>query len=76
MPVTPDGIPTPALITMSALRLADIPVLIASGGLKVKPYVPLLDLGGNPGRDIKTGNAVDNVEEVIQTSQAGWGKLG
>ncbi|HEX9862566.1 MAG TPA: TIGR00303 family protein [Candidatus Bathyarchaeia archaeon] len=66
VPVTPDGIPTPALITMSALRLADIPVLIASGGLKVKPYVPLLDLGGNPGRDIKTGNAVDNVEEVIQ----------
>jgi len=66
VPVTPDGIPTPALITMSALRLADIPVLIASGGLKVKPYVPLLDLGGNSGRDIKTGNAVDNVEEVIQ----------
>jgi uncharacterized protein (TIGR00303 family) len=64
--VTPDGIPTPALITMSALRLADIPVLVASGGLKVKPHVPLLDLGGNSGRDIKTGNAVDNVEEVIQ----------
>ena len=69
VPVTPDGIPTPALITMSALRLADIPVLIASGGLKVKPYVPLLDLGGNPGRDIKTGNAVDNVEEVIQRAK-------
>ena len=66
VPVTPEGIPTPALITMSALRLADIPVLIASGGLKVKPYVPLLDLGGNPGKDIRTGNAVENVEEVIQ----------
>jgi len=66
VPVTPDGIPTPALITMSALRLADIPVLIASGGLKVKPYVPFLDLGGNIGKDIRTGNAVDNVEEVIQ----------
>ena len=65
VPVTPDGIPTPALITMSALRLADIPVLIASGGLKVKPQIPFLDLGGNPGRDIRTGNAVDNVEEVI-----------
>jgi uncharacterized protein (TIGR00303 family) len=46
VPVTPDGIPTPALITMSALRLAD--------------------LGGKPGRDIQTGNAVDNVEEVIE----------
>jgi len=66
VPVTPDGIPTPALITMSALRLADIPVLVASGGLKVKPQIPFLDLGGNPGNDIRTGSAVENVEEVIQ----------
>ena len=66
VPVTPNGIPTPALITMSALRLADIPVLVASGGLKVKPQIPFLDLGGNPGDDIRNGNAVDNVEEVIQ----------
>jgi uncharacterized protein (TIGR00303 family) len=66
VPVTPDGIPTPALITMSALLLADIPVLVASGGLKVKPQIPFLDLGGKPGRDIRNGNAADNVEEVIQ----------
>jgi uncharacterized protein (TIGR00303 family) len=66
VPVTPDGIPTPALITMSALRLTDIPVLVVSGGLKVKPQIPFLDLGGKSGRDIRTGNAVDAVEEVIQ----------
>ena len=65
VPVTPDGIPTPALITMSSLRLADVPVLVASGGLKVKPQIPFLDFGGNPGRDIRTGNAVDNVAEVF-----------
>jgi uncharacterized protein (TIGR00303 family) len=65
VPVTPDGIPTPALITMSALQLADVPVLIACGGLRVNPQIPFLDLGGNPGRDIRTGNAVDNVAEVI-----------
>jgi uncharacterized protein (TIGR00303 family) len=69
VPVTPEGIPTPALITMSALRLADIPVLVASGGLRVKPYIPILDFGGNPGRDIRTGNAVDNVEEVIRRAR-------
>ena len=69
VPVTPDGIPTPALITMSALRLADIPVLIASGGLKVKPQIPFLDLGGSPGRDIRSGNAVDNVAEVIERAK-------
>jgi uncharacterized protein (TIGR00303 family) len=66
VPVTPEGIPTPAIITMSALKLANIPALVASGGLKVNPHVPFLDLGGNPGRDIRTGKAVDNVKEVIQ----------
>lgn len=66
VPITPSGIPTPALITMSALKLANIPVLIASGGLKIKPQIPFLDLGGSPGNDIRTGNSVKNVEEVMQ----------
>ena len=65
VPVTPDGIPTPALITMSALKLADIPTLVVSAGLKVKPYVPFVELGGCPGRDIRTGRALDNAEEVM-----------
>jgi len=65
VPVTPEGIPTPALIAMSALRLADIPVLVVSSGLRVNPHVPFLDLGGKPGRDIRTGKAVENVEEIL-----------
>ena len=65
VPVTPDGIPTPALITMSALKLASIPTLIVSAGLKIKPNVPFVELGGLPGRDIRTGKAVDNTKEVI-----------
>ncbi|MEM1590211.1 MAG: TIGR00303 family protein, partial [Candidatus Bathyarchaeia archaeon] len=66
VPVTPEGIPTPALITRAALRLADIPAIVVSGGLRIKPHAPFVDLGGNPGRDIRCGNAVDNVEEVLE----------
>src|SRR3990170_6710277 len=66
VPVTPEGIPTPALITMSAIRLADIPALVVSGGLRVNPQIPFLNLGGSPGRDIRTGKAVDDVEEVME----------
>ncbi len=69
VPITPDGIPTPALITTSALHLADIPVLVVNGGVKVKPQIPYVDLGGNSGRDIRTGNSVDNVEEVIERAK-------
>jgi len=69
VPVTPEGIPTPALITMSALGLANIPALAVSGGLGVQPRVPFLELGAKPGRDIRTGKAVDNVEEVLQRAK-------
>jgi uncharacterized protein (TIGR00303 family) len=69
VPVTPEGIPTPALITKAALGLADLPVLVVSGGLKIKPQIPFFDLGGNPGGDIRTGNAVKNAEEVFEKAK-------
>ncbi len=69
VPITPEGIPTPALITTSALHLADIPVLVVNGGVKVKPQIPYIDVNGSPGRDIRTGNSVDNVEEVIERAK-------
>ena len=65
VPVTPEGIPTPALVTMSALKLADIPLLVVSGGVKIKPHIPYLDLGGKTGGDIRTGKAVENAEEIL-----------
>ncbi len=69
VPVTPDGIPTPALITMSALNLANIPALPVNAGLRILPHVPFLELGAKPGRDIRTGKAVDNAEEVLQRAK-------
>lgn len=69
VPITPDGIPTPGLITTSALHLADIPVLVVNAGVKVKPQIPFVDIGGNSGRDIRTGDSVDNVEEVIERAK-------
>jgi len=69
VPVTPDGIPTPALITMSALKMADIPTLVVNAGLRVKPHVPFVELGGTPGRDIRTGRALDNAEEVLNRAK-------
>ncbi len=69
VPVTPDGIPTPALVTMSALKLADIPALAVNAGLRIKPHVPYLELGGKPGGDIRTGKAAENVEEVLENAE-------
>jgi uncharacterized protein (TIGR00303 family) len=69
VPVTPDGIPTPALVTMSALKLAKIPALPVNAGLRVLPHVPFLELGAKPGKDIRTGKAVENAPEVLQRAK-------
>ncbi|MFX1449187.1 MAG: nicotinate mononucleotide-dependent phosphoribosyltransferase CobT [Promethearchaeota archaeon] len=68
VPITPDGIPTPALITMSALNLLDLSKLVIIGGVRVYPQIPYVEVGGSPGADIRTGKAVKNVKEVIARS--------
>jgi len=69
VPVTPEGIPTPALITRVAVRLADIPVFIVGSGLRIEPRVPFFKLAGSPGRDIRTGRAVKGVKEVLSQAE-------
>ncbi|MEJ5292845.1 MAG: TIGR00303 family protein [Candidatus Methanosuratincola sp.] len=68
VPVTPDGIPTPALITMSAIKLSGMPFFVVNGGLRVLPKVPFIDVGGSPGKDIRSGRAVENPSEVYERS--------
>lgn len=59
VPATPDGKPTPALITRAALQAAEIPLLIVDAGAKIKPSIPYVSLGIEPGRNIVNENAMD-----------------
>jgi uncharacterized protein (TIGR00303 family) len=59
VPATPDGKPTPALITRAALHAADIPLLVVDAGTKVKPSIPYISFGLEPGRNIVDENAMD-----------------
>ena len=56
VPVTPDGIPTPALVTRAVAF--DVPKLVVNAGARVRPRVPYVDLGGEPGGDIRRGPAM------------------
>jgi uncharacterized protein (TIGR00303 family) len=58
VPATPDGKPTPGIITRTALQLADIPLLIVDAGSKIKPSIPYISFSVKPGENIKYGNAV------------------
>ena len=59
VPATPDGKPTPALITRAALQTAHIPLFVVDAGAKVKPSIPYISFGVEPGRNIIHENAMD-----------------
>ena len=68
VPVTPNGIPTPGLITMSAIKLSNMPFFVVNGGLRVKPHIPYFEVEGSPGDDIRTGASVKNPEVVYDNA--------
>ncbi|MGZ7160084.1 MAG: nicotinate mononucleotide-dependent phosphoribosyltransferase CobT [Methanobacterium sp.] len=61
-----EATPTPAVITKACLEIADIPLLVVDAGAEIKPDVPYIKLGENPGDDIRTGNAVPNARELFE----------
>ncbi|MEM4675957.1 MAG: TIGR00303 family protein, partial [Nitrososphaerota archaeon] len=46
-----------------------VPVFVVNGGVRVKPLVPFIELGGSPGEDIRTGRAVRDAGRVIERAE-------
>lgn len=59
VPATPDGKPTPAIITRTSLNIAGIPFIVVDAGVKIKPAIPFFSF------DLKHGN---NITEEIAMS--------
>ena len=72
VPATPDGKPTPAVITRAALKLAEIPLLVVEAGTKVKPAVPAVSFDLGPGGNISIEDAmsIDDVHKAVGYGQA------
>ena len=66
---TPDGIPSPVIITMAALTATEMPLFVVDAGCEVPPQTPYFKLGGSPARSLVTGSAVDDVEGLFER---GW----
>lgn len=58
-PATPDGKPTPALITYTSLRLLGTPLFVVDSGLMVKPKIPYYSINAPVGGNISEGKAMD-----------------
>lgn len=72
VPMTPDGKPTPALLTRVALESADIPSFVVDAGSKIDPMLPYIDLGLVPGKNIALEPAL---EPELVTKAIEYGKI-
>jgi uncharacterized protein (TIGR00303 family) len=59
IPMTPDGKPTPAILTKVALEKASIPHVIINAGSKILPDVPYFETGMDSGKNIQNEPALD-----------------
>lgn len=60
IPMTPDGKPTPALLTKTALESSSIPHLVINAGSKISPQLPFIQTGLNFGKNISIESAMSD----------------
>jgi uncharacterized protein (TIGR00303 family) len=62
IPATPDGKPTPAIITKTMLNIGNIPFIVVDAGVKVKPDIPMVSFDLKSGYNISKGIAMESKE--------------
>ena len=70
IPATPDGKPTPALLTKAALESASIPHMVVNAGSAVAPELPYVETGMPPGGDVSAGPAL-GAPDVVRGIERG-----
>ncbi|KAF6250263.1 MAG: TIGR00303 family protein, partial [Nitrosopumilus sp. YT1] len=58
IPMTPDGKPTPGLLTKTALESSSIPHLTINAGSKISPQLPFIETGLSFGKNISIQDAM------------------
>ncbi|ASJ12488.1 nicotinate mononucleotide-dependent phosphoribosyltransferase CobT [Thermococcus thioreducens] len=69
IPVTPEGHPTPAIITKAAKELANFPVLVVRGGTYLAPFIPHIHISNAVGRDFRKEPALPEFGEIIRRAK-------
>lgn len=69
VPVSPSGCPTPAVMTRAVRDLLSFETIFVDAGLASPTSVSTLDVGANPGADIREEIAVPEAEQIIDSAQ-------
>ncbi len=70
IPMTPDGKPTPALLTKVALESSSIPHITINAGSKIPPKLPYVHTGLEPGKNITQSSALEN-DQLLRSIEYG-----
>ena len=70
IPMTPDGKPTPALLTKTALESSSISHVVINAGSKISPQLPFIQTGLTPGKNISVNPAMTD-SQVAQAVNYG-----
>ncbi|QUC64213.1 TIGR00303 family protein [Nitrosopumilus sp. K4] len=70
IPMTPDGKPTPAILTKTALESSSIPHLVINAGSKISPQLPFIQTGLTYGKNISEEFAMTD-SQIIQAVDYG-----
>lgn len=66
IPVTPEGHPTPAIVTKASHELAGFGILPVRSGSLLPPKTPFIEISDKPGRDFRKSKAVSDLNEIIE----------
>lgn len=70
IPATPDGKPTPAIITKTALDISNIPVYVVDSGSEIKPILPYVSVHSPIGKNILHDPGIE-FQKVIENYEMG-----
>ncbi len=69
IPVTPEGYPTPAIITKASYNLAEFPIVVVRAGSEIEPLVPHIKISEKVGGDIRFEKGVEDIYEILRKSE-------
>lgn len=75
VPVSPEGCPTPSLITRAVMDLIDLDTRIVDAGLAEPTAAPTIDTGASQGGDIRGATPVPDAEQIFERGRAIAGAL-
>ena len=69
IPVTPEGHPTPAIITKAVKSLTDFPLIVVRSGTMLPPRIPHVFIHDKPGENITERDALPELDEILERSE-------